>query len=107
MKTKLRSHNTIEVYSYTQKLSRQFLILAGALSTIALAIIPGFAEENLRANPSKVIKQQINSPISNSEINIVKVGVMAIRGVEKTKQKWQPTIDYLSQNIPGYTISRN
>ena len=57
MKTKLRSRNTIEAYFYTQKLSRQFLILAGALSTIALAIIPGFAEENLRANPSKVIRQ--------------------------------------------------
>ncbi|MFE4107277.1 response regulator [Almyronema epifaneia] len=33
---------------------------------------------------------------------IIRVGVMAIRGVEQTHKQWQPTIDYLSRQISGY-----
>ena len=32
----------------------------------------------------------------------VKIGVLAFRGVEKTRQIWRPTADYLSQAVPGY-----
>ncbi|WP_293089582.1 hypothetical protein, partial [Moorena sp. SIO3H5] len=42
--------------------------------------------------------------ITTSEVKIVKVGVMAIRGVEHTKTKWQPTLDYLSETISGYVF---
>jgi len=31
----------------------------------------------------------------------IKVGVLAFRGVEKTLQHWQPTLDYLEKTIPG------
>ncbi|MEM6613935.1 MAG: PhnD/SsuA/transferrin family substrate-binding protein, partial [Cyanobacteria bacterium P01_C01_bin.72] len=104
MKTKLRSHNTIKAYFHTKKLARQLLIIASALGTIAWAIIPGLAKENLPVNPSTVINQQLNSSLANSETKMVKVGVMAIRGVEKARQQWQPTIDYLSQNIPNHNF---
>ncbi|MDY7020637.1 MAG: PhnD/SsuA/transferrin family substrate-binding protein, partial [Cyanobacteriota bacterium] len=40
----------------------------------------------------------------NSESQTIRVGVMAIRGVEATQKKWQPTLDYLSEKIPGYTF---
>ncbi len=105
MKTKLRSpYKAIEVQSYTQKLSCQLLIFLGTIATISLAISSGLAEKNILSNPSTVTSQQTNSIHSNSEIKTVKVGVMAIRGVEKTRQKWQSTLDYLSQNIPGYNF---
>jgi signal transduction histidine kinase/ABC-type phosphate/phosphonate transport system substrate-binding protein len=32
----------------------------------------------------------------------VRIGVLAFRGVDKTRQIWQPTADYLNRAIPGY-----
>ena len=66
-------------------------------NSVELAI----TSRKLGAETIVAIEQQ-NSPLSDSEIQVIKVGIMAIRGVEKTKQKWQPTIDYLTQQIPGY-----
>jgi signal transduction histidine kinase/CheY-like chemotaxis protein/ABC-type phosphate/phosphonate transport system substrate-binding protein len=34
----------------------------------------------------------------------VKIGVLAVRGVENTLQNWSPTADYLTEHIPGYTF---
>lgn len=31
----------------------------------------------------------------------LKIGVLAFRGVEKTINRWQPTVDYLNENTPG------
>lgn len=35
---------------------------------------------------------------------IVKIGVLAKRGVEKCLEKWGPSADYLTENIPGYSF---
>ncbi|WP_148288426.1 response regulator [Prochlorothrix hollandica] len=42
------------------------------------------------------------TPPDRQELPIVRVGVMAIRGVEQTQTQWQPTIDYLNQAIPDH-----
>jgi len=41
---------------------------------------------------------------TSSTINI-NIAVMAFRGVGKTYKMWQPTADYLSQQIPGYQFT--
>ena len=43
------------------------------------------------------------SPCYGSRNNI-KVGVLAYRGKEKCRDRWQPTVDYLNTNIKGYSF---
>ena len=96
--------------SYNLKVSIQLLRLLGTVSTIFFGFIfVSLSQENRLTTMNKdrettiiVASKNKNSSLSNSEIQIIKVGVMAIRGVGKTKQKWQPTIDYLSQQILNY-----
>ena len=42
---------------------------------------------------------QIASP--RSTVQVMRVGVMAIRGIEPTQTQWQPTLDYLNSSIPN------
>lgn len=35
----------------------------------------------------------------------VKIGVLAMRGMDKAVKSWGPTAEYLTQNIPGYSFS--
>ena len=101
MHSKWRSLYAIEVLTRTKKLAYNFPIFLGAMITFSVTVSPGFAEEII--NPKTTVSQKAPSK-SNSQAKTVNVGVMAIRGVEKTKQKWQPTIDYLSRTIPGYSF---
>jgi len=39
-----------------------------------------------------------------TEYRTVKIGVLAKRGVERCQEKWGPTADYLTENIPGYSF---
>ena len=104
MKYKLQADNL--------KLAMQFLILLGTVSTLYLGFISAsIAQENQQTitktnleikSQTKFTLTNLSSQSSKSEFKVIKVGVMAIRGVEKTKKKWQPTIDYLTQQIPGY-----
>lgn len=34
----------------------------------------------------------------------VRIGVLALRGAEESMQRWSPTADYLTDQIPGYTF---
>jgi ABC-type phosphate/phosphonate transport system substrate-binding protein len=43
--------------------------------------------------------------VSNSAVaEVIKIGVRAHRGVEVAIKRWQPTADYLSQEISGHTF---
>ena len=35
----------------------------------------------------------------------IKIGVRAHKGAEVSLKRWQPTADYLSEKIPGYTFT--
>jgi PAS domain S-box-containing protein len=35
----------------------------------------------------------------------IKIGVLATRGVERCLQKWEPTAEYLTNEIPGYSFT--
>jgi len=41
-------------------------------------------------------------PLASHAEEVVRIGVLAKRGDEKTLNRWQPTADYLSAQIPGY-----
>ena len=51
---------------------------------------------------TKVLAQATPPANTVTEDIVMKVGVLAIADESKTIAKWQPTIDYLSQTIPGY-----
>lgn len=48
--------------------------------------------------------QAVSAPIKRELIEI-KIGVLAMRGVEKAFSKWGPTAAYLSKAVPGYQFS--
>ena len=52
------------------------------------------------AQSTNSTQQQTSTALEEEQS--VNIGVMAIRGVEKTLAKWQPTLDYLNEEIPGY-----
>ncbi|NEO91390.1 MAG: PhnD/SsuA/transferrin family substrate-binding protein [Moorea sp. SIO3G5] len=77
-----------------------FLIKFSLILGMGLSLIPSAA-------PGITLAQEPvdgTGQITTSEVKIVKVGVMAIRGVDHTKTKWQPTLDYLSETISGYVF---
>ena len=92
---------------HTNSLKRvmQFLVSLGTASTIFFwTTTPSNSQVKLLQTQKIEFKNNSISTDFNSELKTVKVGVMAIRGVEQTRHKWQPTIDYLSQNIAGYNF---
>ncbi|MCK4462038.1 MAG: PhnD/SsuA/transferrin family substrate-binding protein [candidate division Zixibacteria bacterium] len=42
---------------------------------------------------------------TGAKYRTVKIGVLAKRGVEKCQERWGPTADYLTENIPGYSFT--
>ncbi|MCP3942001.1 MAG: PhnD/SsuA/transferrin family substrate-binding protein [Desulfobacteraceae bacterium] len=47
-------------------------------------------------------KNEILKKNGGSDMEIIRIAVMAKRGKEKAIKKWQPTADYLTEHIPGY-----
>ena len=45
------------------------------------------------------------NPTPASEPQTINIGVLAFRGSDKTLEMWQPTADYLSQQLPGYRFT--
>jgi C4-dicarboxylate-specific signal transduction histidine kinase len=43
-------------------------------------------------------------PSAQEDEIAVNIGVLSYRGKEKAVQRWRATVDYLSQNIPGYNF---
>ena len=84
------------------------LIFASICFGLAINTV-GAARSNVQPKSAAVVAassletshQEINL-LADSPVKIIKVGVMSITEVEQTQQKWQPTIDYLSDTIPGY-----
>lgn len=35
----------------------------------------------------------------------IKIGVLAVRGTEKTVKRWYPLVDYLQKRIPDYAFA--
>ena len=46
----------------------------------------------------------LNHNICHGDESVVKIGVLAKRGVERCLNKWSPTADYLTDNISGMTF---
>jgi signal transduction histidine kinase/response regulator RpfG family c-di-GMP phosphodiesterase len=69
--------------------------------TVFLTLIGCDTLMNCQPTQAEVVNQENKI---NSTSRQVRVGVMAIRGVETTEKKWQPTLDYLTEKIPGYTF---
>lgn len=76
------------------------IVLGGTI--LPIAKIPSSLIKN--ASATSVVNLQDVPSTANSENKVVRVGIMAIRGIDKTRTKWQPTIDYLTQQIPGYSF---
>lgn len=92
--------NNWHIYKF--KILARFLFLIATTSTIFFKFTPFSLSQEILIPNQKLEFVKKADVKNNSKIETIKVGVMAIRGVDRTRQKWQPTIDYLSDNIPGY-----
>lgn len=43
-------------------------------------------------------------PLFAADKQTLRIGILAYRSLESTQQQWQPTINYLSQTLPQYSI---
>lgn len=96
-------YQLVEFPSYGCMLCIRVLVSLGIIATIFPTTAPVLARENISDSSIEINEGKINLR-TNSEKRQIRVGVMAVRGIEQTRQKWQPTIDYLSTNIPGYNF---
>ncbi|MEL6786042.1 MAG: PhnD/SsuA/transferrin family substrate-binding protein [Cyanobacteria bacterium J06607_15] len=72
------------------------------------SILPRFNQpahaENQPLAAGSILAQAASPATSPQEDIVKKVGVLSKEDPERTIAKWQPTIDYLSNSIPGYTF---
>ncbi|WP_072013871.1 PhnD/SsuA/transferrin family substrate-binding protein [Myxosarcina sp. GI1] len=83
-----------------------FLVFIGSVATacsLFVTNIPWETNKSESISINKAIDEDFGAT-PDSKVSTIKVGVMAIRGVNKTLQKWQATIDYLNQKIPDRTF---
>lgn len=81
-------------------------ILLFSLSSLIIPTInlPLVSEEIKPLISGKVLAQEKPATNTAQEKKIIKVGVLSKEAEERTIAQWQPTMDYLSQAIPGYTF---
>ncbi len=81
------------------------ILLLGLSSLILPTLCFPLISDNLQPALSGRVLAQENPPATTQKENkVIKVGVLAIQGNEEAIAQWKPTIDYLSQIIPGYTF---
>ena len=85
-----------------------FGLIQGILALSLLIADPLLAQnnsispDNFKYKNSTDSEKLVADRSTSAQKKIVKVGVLAIREMDHTKQKWQATIDYLNQEIPEY-----
>ncbi|MEM8673268.1 MAG: PhnD/SsuA/transferrin family substrate-binding protein [Cyanobacteria bacterium P01_G01_bin.67] len=85
----------------TWKLALVLLSLSSFLPTINL---PFVSEATQPLLSGKVLAQTTPPANQATEDIVMKVGVLSNATKDRTTAKWQATMDYLSQTIPGYTF---
>ncbi|MEM7591025.1 MAG: PhnD/SsuA/transferrin family substrate-binding protein, partial [Cyanobacteria bacterium P01_A01_bin.83] len=93
---KFTSANQRKKINSTWKLALVILSLSSFLPTVKLPLVSS-KMPSLMAG--KVLAQ--TAPAENT---VIKVGVLSNQGDDRAIAKWQPTMDYLTQTIPGYTF---
>ena len=73
---------------------------AFGIASLTLQEVPGQLVTNATVMASG--SQIASSP--QSQETIIRVGVLSPWGAEKTKGRWQPTLDYLSEQIPEHSF---
>jgi signal transduction histidine kinase len=81
-----------------------FFLLVGVLNMVSAGAsdISGAASVVV---PSQINEKETIQTSSGPDRKKIQIAVVAKRGKEKAIKKWQPTADYLTQNIPGYKFA--
>ena len=87
-------------FNSTWKLALLLLGLGSFMPTLNLP----FASESMQPLVSGQVLAQTTPPASATEDIVMKVGVLSKEDPKRTIAQWQPTLDYLSQRIPGYSF---
>ena len=103
-------NNLSQKFSLTSKTKKSngtwklALVLLGLGSLMPTVNLP-FVSESLQPLVSGKVLAQKAPPANTAKEDIVmKVGVLSKEDPKRTIAQWQPTMDYLSQTIPGYTF---
>ena len=66
---------------------------------VSTTLFPSAATVLAAPDPMPSIHMTLETPTIKKK---VRIGVIAVRGIEHSEKKWQPTIEYLNQAIPDY-----
>lgn len=87
------------VRNYVQRVI--ICLLVGMLQLVAAASAFAASEQDAHGKNGQALRAAADPDNGNK---VVRMAAVAIRGKEKAVEQWQPTADYLSKNIPGYTF---
>ena len=90
-------------FSFIRSCRSSILILGLGGLVLPIINLPLISESTHPLISQKALAQEA-SPAAAQENKVIKVGVLSKEDVDRTIAKWQPTMDYLSQAIPGYTF---
>jgi len=99
MKTKIRAWHGNKITFLISILLWSSLVSLGTTISVSSATTSAIQNQSDLSSTSKA-----NNISSSSQLKTIKVGVMSIRGIRKTRNKWQATLDYLSKSIPSYNF---
>jgi len=94
-------------------LVRHFTLAAVVICLMPIAALAHRADRDFaKGGHSLVAGSDADDPRSSFAVSgaqsarqPVRIGVLAKRGVQKCREKWKPTADYLTKKVPGYSFS--
>ena len=91
-------------YNLSKRWKSGILIFSLGSLFLPIASLPKLSEAINPLVSQKVSAQESPQFATPEEKQIIKVGVLAIHGEERAIAQWQPTMEYLSKTVPGYTF---
>jgi methyl-accepting chemotaxis protein PixJ len=101
---KFNSAIKTEKFDLFKSCKSSILILSLGGLTLPIVSLPLRSESIQPLVSQKVLAQETSTSATATEKKVVKVGILSIQGEGDAATKWQPTIDYLTKTIPGYTF---
>ena len=89
--------------AWSQRTWKSSILLLGLGTFVLPTLGVGLTADKIHPALSARVTAQ-TAPGNETSQQKVKIAVLAIQGTDQAIAKWKPTVDYLTQTIPGYTF---
>ena len=102
---KSNSHHKIPNQAFSQSIWKSSCLKWGLGALILPVMSFTFTAEKIHpALSGSVLAQEQSAPANPVEQKTVQIAVLSKEDLDRTISQWQPTMDYLTKTIPGYTF---